>query len=293
MYATQLQSGRVFCAGDAVHRHPPSNGLGSNTSVQDSYNLAWKLAAVLDGQAAPVAAGDVLRRARPGRPADRAAGQQVQPRVRRSSSTRSACTAARPRPRWSSRSRSARRTRPAGRAKRAALVEAMELKNYEFNAHGVELGQFYESAAVVSDGSERPDAHPRPRAVLPAVDRAGLAPAARLGRRQHAQALHPRPGALRPVHPHHRHRRRGVGGRRRRRSPPSSDLDLAGRRDRSRPRGHRPVLRLGRLREIEEDGALLVRPDKHIGWRAATLPDDPAAALLAALARHPRTRRHA
>ena len=42
-----------FCAGDAIHRHPPSNGLGSNTSVQDSYNLAWKIAAVLNGQAAP------------------------------------------------------------------------------------------------------------------------------------------------------------------------------------------------------------------------------------------------
>ena len=53
MYATQLQRGRVFCAGDAIHRHPPSNGLGSNTSVQDSYNLAWKLAAVLKGYAAP------------------------------------------------------------------------------------------------------------------------------------------------------------------------------------------------------------------------------------------------
>src|SRR6476646_10488681 len=53
MYATHLQSGRVFCAGDAIHRHPPSNGLGSNTSIQDSYNLAWKLAAVLRGQAAP------------------------------------------------------------------------------------------------------------------------------------------------------------------------------------------------------------------------------------------------
>src|SRR5690349_4911863 len=53
MYATHLHKQRVFCAGDAVHRHPPSNGLGSNTSVQDSYNLAWKLAAVLRGQASP------------------------------------------------------------------------------------------------------------------------------------------------------------------------------------------------------------------------------------------------
>ena len=49
---------------------------------------------------------------------------------------------------------------PPGQArltKRAALVSAMELKHYEFNAHGVELGQFYESGAVVSDGSRRPE----------------------------------------------------------------------------------------------------------------------------------------
>jgi 2,4-dichlorophenol 6-monooxygenase len=40
-----------------------------------------------------------------------------------------------------------------------------------------------------------------------------------------------------------------------------------------------------RLREVEESGALLVRPDKHIGWRAMTLPTDPAAALRDALTR--------
>ncbi|MEM7799679.1 MAG: FAD-dependent monooxygenase, partial [Chloroflexota bacterium] len=52
MYATRNTDGRVFCGGDAMHRHPPSNGLGSNTSIQDSYNLAWKLALVLRGHAA-------------------------------------------------------------------------------------------------------------------------------------------------------------------------------------------------------------------------------------------------
>ncbi len=41
----------MFCMGDAVHRHPPSNGLGSNTSIQDAFNLAWKLAMVVKGQA--------------------------------------------------------------------------------------------------------------------------------------------------------------------------------------------------------------------------------------------------
>ena len=52
-FATTIASGRVFCVGDAVHRHPPTNGLGSNTSIQDSYNLAWKLHHVVQGLAAP------------------------------------------------------------------------------------------------------------------------------------------------------------------------------------------------------------------------------------------------
>jgi 2-polyprenyl-6-methoxyphenol hydroxylase-like FAD-dependent oxidoreductase len=40
MYATHMQKDRVFIMGDAAHRHPPSNGLGSNTSIQDGFNLA-------------------------------------------------------------------------------------------------------------------------------------------------------------------------------------------------------------------------------------------------------------
>ena len=51
MYAKKMSKGKVFCAGDATHRHPPSNGLGSNTSIQDGFNLAWKLAYVLKGKA--------------------------------------------------------------------------------------------------------------------------------------------------------------------------------------------------------------------------------------------------
>ena len=51
MYATELSAGRIYCVGDAVHRHPPTNGLGSNHSIQDAYNLAWKMALVLGGKA--------------------------------------------------------------------------------------------------------------------------------------------------------------------------------------------------------------------------------------------------
>jgi hypothetical protein len=47
--ADRFRLGRVFLAGDAAHVHPPTGGQGLNTSVQDSYNLGWKLAAVLDG----------------------------------------------------------------------------------------------------------------------------------------------------------------------------------------------------------------------------------------------------
>ncbi len=52
-HATNYQVGRVFCGGDAVHRHPPSSGLGSNTSIQDAFNLAWKVAFVVKGHAGP------------------------------------------------------------------------------------------------------------------------------------------------------------------------------------------------------------------------------------------------
>ena len=48
-----ITKGRVFCGGDAVHRHPPTSGLGSNTCMQDAFNLAWKLAFVVKGHAGP------------------------------------------------------------------------------------------------------------------------------------------------------------------------------------------------------------------------------------------------
>ena len=47
--ADRYRVGRVFIAGDAAHIHPPTGGQGLNTSVQDAWNLGWKLAAVLGG----------------------------------------------------------------------------------------------------------------------------------------------------------------------------------------------------------------------------------------------------
>ncbi len=47
--ADHYRAGRVFLVGDAAHTHPPTGGQGLNTSVQDAYNLGWKLAAVVNG----------------------------------------------------------------------------------------------------------------------------------------------------------------------------------------------------------------------------------------------------
>lgn len=51
--AERYREGRFFLVGDAAHRFPPTGGLGLNTGVQDAHNLAWKLAAVLAGEGAP------------------------------------------------------------------------------------------------------------------------------------------------------------------------------------------------------------------------------------------------
>jgi 2,4-dichlorophenol 6-monooxygenase len=158
-YATRYSSGRVFCAGDAVHRHPPSNGLGSNTSIQDSYNLAWKLAMVIHGQAGPALLDTYSQERAP-------IGRQVVDRANLSrdqfgpiftalgisggtdadgiEAGLAACLA----------------EDAEGAKRRRELEAAIELKNYEFNAHGVELDQRYVSAAVIDPVPEiRPPGH--------------------------------------------------------------------------------------------------------------------------------------
>ena len=47
--AARYSDGRVFLAGDAAHVMPPNGGFGGNTGIHDAYDLAWKLACVLDG----------------------------------------------------------------------------------------------------------------------------------------------------------------------------------------------------------------------------------------------------
>jgi 2,4-dichlorophenol 6-monooxygenase len=174
--AERYSAGRVFCAGDAVHRHPPSNGLGSNTSIQDAYNLAWKLSAVLEGRAGRgLLETYTAERAPVGRQIVDRANQSIADTARLYDALGLLDTSD---PELMVEHMAARKqATPEAEKQRAALREAIAFKDYEFNCHGVELDQRYESTAVVPDGTppEQPVRDPelyshvtsRPGAKLP------------------------------------------------------------------------------------------------------------------------------
>jgi 2,4-dichlorophenol 6-monooxygenase len=281
MFATHLQNQRVFAAGDAIHRHPPSNGLGSNTSVQDSYNLAWKLAAVLRGQAGP----DLLETYS----TERAPiARQIVTRANKSSrefgqffevlGLIDAETEEEMREQIEERKHNTAK----GRTKREALVKAMELKNYEFNAHGVELGQFYESTAVSTDGTTRPAPQRDPELYYQASTVPGShLPHAWVGdTTKKISTLDLAPYDTFTLIT-------GIAGEQwgQAAAKVSDDLSIPIQTVVIGP--GREVTDLyydwARIREIEEDGVLLIRPDKFIAWRSMSMPATPEQALRDAL----------
>lgn len=155
MYASHMQAKRVFIMGDAAHRHPPSNGLGSNTSIQDGFNLAWKLAMVLNGQAGaglletyseervPVAKQIVTR-------ANQSIGETG--KIFDALGLLGESDPVKMQANMDARVEKNR----AAEKQRNALREAIAFKKYEFDAHGVEMNQRYSSAAVQTDGQQQP-----------------------------------------------------------------------------------------------------------------------------------------
>jgi 2,4-dichlorophenol 6-monooxygenase len=275
-HAATYSSGRVFCGGDAVHRHPPSSGLGSNTSIQDAFNLAWKLAFVLQGFADESLLDSYSDERVP-------VGRQVVARANRSRveyAPLNDCfrTDGQADPVAAGLAK-LRDPGPDGVAVRAALREAIELKNYEFNAHGVELNQRYRSAAVIPDPAARPEVWRRdPQLYLQATTRPGAKiPHAWLvdehGRRVSTLDLTGK-GKFCVV--------TGLAGGAWVRAVRTLGLPFL----RAVVIGDRgandPYCAWAKAREIEEAGALLVRPDGYVAWRqcGATRDDDDALARL-------------
>jgi 2,4-dichlorophenol 6-monooxygenase len=261
--APVYSKGRVFCGGDAVHRHPPSSGLGSNTCLQDAFNLAWKLAYVVNGHAgeklldsyslerAPVGA-QVVARANQSR-LDYAPLNKC---FRDPGSDDSVASGL----------EKLREPGPEGVERRAQLAAALALKNTEFNAQGVEMNQRCESDAVIPDPEAGDELFARDRQLyLQATTRPGAKiPHAWLvgadGRRVSTLDLVGK-GRFTVV--------TGIAGQTWKRAVddlklPFLDALVVGSRN-----AQDAYFDWAGIREIDEAGALLVRPDGVVAWRNA------------------------
>lgn len=267
-HAPIYSKGRVFCGGDAVHRHPPSSGLGSNTCIQDAFNLGWKLAYVVKGYAGEGLLDTYTAERAP-------VGAQVVARANQSRvdyAPLNRCfrdsTAADP---VAAGLKELADPGPEGVARRTALYEALNLKNTEFNAQGTEMNQRYTSAAVIPDPAGAAEAWKRDPGLY-------LQPTTRPGAKiPHAWLI-------------------DAKGRR------VSTLDLVGKGQftlvtgiagtawiaaaRALDRAYLRALVIGQhgaldaycnwhaVREVDEAGALLVRPDGVVAWRSMLAPTD-------------------
>lgn len=281
LVANDYRRGRAFLVGDAAHRHPPANGLGTNTSIQDSFNLAWKLAYVLQGRAGDRLLDSYHEERQP-------VGVQVVDRAMKSVGDMLPISQAlgfEP-------GQTAEDGRRAldelkadtelGAQRRQELADAVQLQNYQFNAHGVELDQRYTSGAVVGDGTDWPVATRDPELYHHPTTH----PGARL---PHAWLSHGKEtvstldlaghGGFTLL--------TGIGGQAwvEAAQKLAGDLDLPLRTHVVGP-GHEHLDVLGdwrARREIADGGALLIRPDHHVAWRSERMTTDPQETLRAAL----------
>jgi 2,4-dichlorophenol 6-monooxygenase len=275
--AARYSEGRVFCVGDAVHRHPPTNGLGSNTSIGDSYNLAWKLALVLDGKADPTLLETYNDERQP-------VGKQVVDRAIKSLVEYGPLTEAfgveagqSPEERLANLARRKGDT-PEAAEQRRAIREGIELKNYEYNAHGIELGQRYRSEAVVPDGTPEPPYDRDPELYYhPTTWPGARLPHCWLVRNGEQISTHDLAGKGRFA------LFTGIGG---------GGWKEAAREVSERTGVEISAYEIGpgcdaqdlyddwaRLSEVGESGCVFVRPDGHVAWRCASLADAPVAEL--------------
>ncbi|MFB7759068.1 FAD-dependent monooxygenase [Streptomyces xiamenensis] len=282
LLAERYRVGRVLLAGDAAHRQPPTVGLGLNSGIQDAHNLAWKLSAVLSGRAPDSLLDSYEAERRP------VCGLNVEWAVSAATHHQAIMNATGLGQRVPAQRRERAfteyfETSPMGELARARAGEMFETHRGGCQAHDLEIGFGYEEGAVVPDGSGPP-----PRAPM---------------RDEH----HPttRPGHVLP-HAWLEHE----GGR-------LSTHDLTGDATAfallTGPAGTAwceaavrlaqtfslPVVtaRIGEgaeytdadgrwaaVREITDEGAVLVRPDNHVAWRSAAGAGNPEEVLADALA---------
>jgi 2,4-dichlorophenol 6-monooxygenase len=279
--AREYRRGRVFLVGDAAHRHPPTGGLGSNTSIQDSFNLAWKLAFVLSGRAGEDLLDSYDEERQP-------IGRQIVNRAMKGIENQLALTNALGLNRdqsaeegWATLNELFSDTDHSAE-RREGLAAAVKLQDYRSNAQGVELGQHYTSCAVLGDGMPFPAANKdrelyyqpttHPGACLPHVwvehNGTQVSTLDLVGHGRFTLIV-------------------GIGGQAwaEAAGKAHAELDVELRVVTVGPRCEFDDVfgDWAAIREIGDRGALLIRPDRHVAWRCADRVSSPEETLRSAL----------
>lgn len=279
--ADRYQVGRIFIAGDAAHRHPPTTGLGLNTAIQDAHNLAWKLAAILGGRAGErlLESYEAERQPIGVRNVDWAmftflnhlvidAGLGLMP-DQPPEAHKAAFDAY-------------FEDTPMGATRRARAAEVIETQRTEFQAHDVEIGFFYPTGALVSDGTEPPAQDPMGGRYTPTTRPGHRLPHAWLerdGERISTHDLTEESSSFVLIAGADGESWCGAAAQ------VAKELGVAIKAVRVGDGGDYsdPTGAWGKLRQVGEDGAVLVRPDNHVAWRCPDRPNNPERALTEAL----------
>lgn len=262
--AERYRQARIFLAGDAAHRFPPTGGLGLNSGVQDAHNLSWKLAAVLHGHAAAslLDSYESERRAVARNNAD----QSLENAFRLFQVPESLGITD-----FSETSRARMDETLASDDGRRRVRDAIDAQAEHFDMPGLQLGFCYASGALV-----RPAGEPVPALLVRDFVPSG-APGMRL---PHAWLGGNEPGvSLLDRVPLDRFLLlAGPDGAAWIEALPGlAPMPIEGLRltEESMPDVGRWLATAG----IEPDGALLVRPDQHVAWRSANAVKDPGETL--------------
>jgi len=274
--ADRYRAGRVLIVGDAAHRQPPTTGLGLNGGIQDVHNLAWKLAAVTAGRADDALLDSYARERRPVGERNVEWGLAAWFHHRLMTEAALGLGAHIPPQRRPSAFTTYFQDSEVGQVTRARAAEIFDTHRAECQAHDLELGFAYEHGALVGDGSEHP-----PRSPMGEV----YTPTTRPGHRLPHAWLH-HDGKRLSTHDLVGYR----GGFALLTGPGDQGWAQAAEQVAEKFAVPITVARIGDgapytatdwpdLREVTDEGAVLVRPDNHVAWRSAGAADNPASVL--------------
>ena len=274
LVADRLSAGRVFLVGDAAHRHPPTGALGLNAAVQDAHNLTWKLGLVLEGLAGPRLLQSYEAERRP--VAQRIVEQALSSFFQHSELDQAiGLDPEDPEAGWAAMGELFG-DGSAGRVKRADIDAAADRKGLEFSALNLEIGYRYHAGAIVAEPAI--EGEEDVRTFVPSARPGARMPHAWVGsgidRRSTYEMVRPDRFTL------------FIG-----------DDGAAWRDAADQVRATRPIplglIAIGERSglpdstgawreqsEVTSAGAVLVRPDHHVAWRAAHAVPDPRMTLL-------------